>query len=39
MYSLTDAVNEEKKKAKGVNRNVVKSIRQKEFVELCLIKK
>ena len=29
MYSLIDVYNEENKKAKGVNKNVVKNIRQR----------
>ena len=33
MYYLVTANNEEIKKAKGVNKNVVKSMRHKEYVD------
>ena len=40
MYSLIAVDGEEVRKPKGVNKNVVKSIRHKEFVDVfCLIKK
>ena len=39
MYSLIDVDNEENKKAKGVNKNGVKNIRHKEYVDVFLIKK
>ena len=39
MYSLIDVHNEEVKKAKGVNKNVVEKIRNKEFVDVLLNKK
>ena len=39
MHSLIDVNDEEVKKAKGVNKNVVKSIRQKEFVDVLFNKK
>ena len=32
MYSLVIADNEKIKKAKGVNKNVVKNIKQKEYI-------
>ena len=34
MSSLIDADNEENKKAKGVNKNVVNNIRHKEYIVL-----
>ena len=38
MYSLIDTENEENKKAKGVNKSVVKNIRHKENILIsCLI--
>ena len=39
MYSLIAADDEEVKKAKGVNKNVVKKIRHKEFVDVPFNKK
>ena len=39
MYSLIDADNEEKKKAKWVNKNVAKKMRHKEFVDVLFNKK
>ena len=39
MYSLIDADNEEVKKAKGVNKNVVKNIRHKEYIDVLFNKK
>ena len=39
MYSLIDTDNEENKKAKGVNKNVVKSIRHSEYVDVLFNKK
>ena len=39
MYSLIDVDNEEVRKAKGVNKNVVNKIRHKEFAEVLLNKK
>ena len=36
MYSLIDIDREEVKKAKGVNKNVVKNIRHKKFVDVLL---
>ena len=33
MYSLVDVDSEEVKKTKGVNKNVVKKLRHKEFVD------
>ena len=39
MYSLIDADNEEKKKAKRVNKNVAKKMRHKEFVDVLFNKK
>ena len=38
MYSLIDVDNEENKKAKGVNKNVIKNIRSKYILMFCLIK-
>ena len=38
MYSLTAVDNQEIKKAKGVNINVLKNIRHKEFVDVLLKK-
>ena len=38
MYSLVIANNEENKKARGVNKNVVKSIRHKEYVDVMFNK-
>ena len=34
MYSLVDVDGEKNKKAKGVNKSVVKSIRHKKFVDV-----
>ena len=39
MYSLIDIDNEENKKAKEVNKNVVKNIRPKEYVDVLFSKK
>ena len=39
MYSLIDVDNEENKKAKGVNKKVVKNIRQKEYIDVLFNKK
>ena len=39
MYSLIAVDSEEIKKAKGVNENVVRSIRLKEFVDVLFNKK
>ena len=39
MYSLIDVDSKEVKKAKGVNKNVVKEIRHKEFVDILFNKK
>ena len=39
MYSLIDVDNEEVKNAKGVNKNVVKKIRHKEFADVLFNKK
>ena len=39
MYSLIDADKEEVKKAKGVNKNVIKNIRHKEFADVLFNKK
>ena len=39
MYSLVAVDDREVKKAKGVNKNVVKSIRHKEFVDALFNKK
>ena len=39
MYSLIDVDNEENKKAKGVNKNVVKNIRHKECIDVLFNKK
>ena len=38
MYSLIDVNSEEVKKAKGVNKDVVRKIRHKEYIMFCLIK-
>ena len=38
-YSLVTVDNEEIKKAKGFNQNVVKNIRHREYVDALLIKK
>ena len=39
MYSLVTLDNEEIKKAKGVNKNVVKNIRHREYVDVLFNKK
>ena len=39
MYSLTVVDSEEAKKAKGVNKNVVKKIRHKEYMDALFNKK
>ena len=39
MYSLIDVDNEENKKAKGVNKNVAKNIRHKEYVHVLFIER
>ena len=39
MYSLIDVDNEENKKAKGVNKKVVKKIRHKEYIDVLFNKK
>ena len=39
MYSLIDVDNEENKKAKGINKNVAKNIRPKEYVHVLFIKR
>ena len=39
MYFLVDVDGEENKKATGVNKNVVKNIRHKEYVEVLFNKK
>ena len=39
MYSLIGVDNEEVKKAKGLNKNVVKKIRHKEYIEILFNKK
>ena len=39
MHSLTDADNEENKKVKGTNKNLVKSIPHKEYVDILFNKK
>ena len=39
IYSLIDADNEQNKKVKGVNKNVVKNIRHKEYIDDLLNKK
>ena len=39
MYSLIDVDNEENKKAKGVNKNVVQNIRHKEYIDVLFNKK
>ena len=39
VYSLIDADNEQNKKVKGVNKNVVKNIRHKEYIDDLLNKK
>ena len=38
MYSLVIANNEENKKARGVNKNVLKSIRHKKYVDVMFNK-
>ena len=39
MYSLIYVDNEENKKAKGVNKNIVKNIRHKEYIDVLFNKK
>ena len=39
MYSLIYVDSKENKKAKGVNKNIVKTLRLKDFLTFCLIKK
>ena len=39
MYSLVTIDNEENKKAKGVNKNVVKNIRHREYIDVLFNKK
>ena len=39
MYSLIGVDNEEVKKAKGLNKNVAKKIRHKEYIEVLFNKK
>ena len=39
MYSLVDVDGKENKKAKGINRGVVKNTRHKEFVDVFFNKK
>ena len=39
MYSLVAIDNEENKKAKGVNKNVVKNIRHREYIDVLFNKK
>ena len=39
MYSLVTVDNEKSKKAKGVNKNIVKNIRHKEFFDVLFNKK
>ena len=39
MYSLVTLDNEEIKKAKGFNKNVVKNIRHREYVDVLFNKK
>ena len=42
MYSLIDVDDEEVQKAKGINKNIVKNIRHKEYIDVlmfCLMKK
>ena len=39
MYSLIDIYKEENKKAKGVNKNVVKNMRHKEYVDVLFNKR
>ena len=39
MYSLTGVDNEESKKAKGINKNVVKNIRHEEHIDVLFNKK
>ena len=39
IYSLIDADNEQNKKVKGVNKNVVKNIRHKKYIDVLLNKK
>ena len=38
IYSLIDVDNEEVQKAKGVNKNVIKNTRQKEYVDVLFNK-
>ena len=38
IYSLIDVDNEEIQKAKGVNKNVIKNTRQKEYVDVLFNK-
>ena len=39
MYSIVEVDNEENKKAKGVNKNAVKNIRHKEYIDVLFSKK
>ena len=39
MYSLIDADGKENKKARGVDKNVVKNIRYKEYIDILFNKK
>ena len=39
MYSLVTIDNEENKKAKGVNKNVLKNIRHREYIDVLFNKK
>ena len=39
MYSLVTIDNKENKKAKGVNKNVVKNIRHREYIDVLFNKK
>ena len=39
MYSLIDKDSEEVNKAKGVNKNVIKNIRHKEYTDVLFNKK
>ena len=39
MYSIIDVDNEENKKAKCVNKKVIKSIRHKEYINVLFNKK
>ena len=39
MYSLINVDGKENKKAKGVNKNVVKNIRHKEYIDILFNKK